>query len=261
MNIIEKINRTRYTLKEILSEAKIYNDKYPEGIQEWNTDGIADLSDEEIERMYNVPASSDAELELGKAVGCNFSIEHKLISGYYLHVIYYGFNEIDKPSKVTKSFQKKIYNLYENEIFNKHDSVLIIVNDEISESIKKILLEININNVKLIDEIPLGYKANMKEFDYDLEAKHFRNYHMFYINELINNLLNHELVPKHIVYRCNKEKNKILENCNCKLNQLPIIKFDDAISKLIRLAPDDICEIIRTSKKCGEYPFYRVCKY
>ena len=84
---------------------------------------------------------------------------------------------------------------------------------------------------------------------------------MFYVNELINNLLTHELVPKHVVYRCNKEKNKILENCNCKLNQLPIIKFNDAISKLIRLAPDDICEIIRTSKKCGEYPFYRVCKY
>ena len=41
MNIIEKINRSRYNLKEILSN-------------EWDTDIIHDLSDQEIEKMYTI---------------------------------------------------------------------------------------------------------------------------------------------------------------------------------------------------------------
>ena len=35
---------------------------------------------------------------------------------------------------------------------------------------------------------------------------------------------------------------------------------NDIISKLIRLTHGDLCEIQRNSDKCGEYPFYRICK-
>ena len=83
---------------------------------------------------------------------------------------------------------------------------------------------------------------------------------MFNINGLTNNLLNHRLVPLHIPIRRIKGIKDILNKSNCTINQLPIILKNDAIAKLIRLSPGDICEIKRNSIKCGEYSFYRVCK-
>ena len=60
--------------------------------------------------------------------------------------------------------------------------------------------------------------------------------------------------------RNRKEIEKILYQCNCTINQCPIILKTDIISKFIRLAPGDLCKITRKSSKCGTYPFYRVCK-
>ena len=64
MNIIQKVNRTRYTLKEILDE-------------EWDTSTIADLSDQEIEKIYSVPSAKNKSLStFGVASGCNYSLKH-----------------------------------------------------------------------------------------------------------------------------------------------------------------------------------------
>ena len=100
----------------------------------------------------------------------------------------------------------------------------------------------------------------MQENNLFLEKKHFRMIHLFNINNLTNNLLNHRLVPLHIPIRNEKDKKEILEKCNCTINQLPVILKNDPIAKLIRLAVNDICEIKRTSMKSGDYLFYRVCK-
>ena len=100
----------------------------------------------------------------------------------------------------------------------------------------------------------------MNENEYHLDQKHLGMCHLFYINDLTINKLKHRLVPKHRAIRNQKEINEILKNCNCQLNQMPVILKNDAIAKLIRLAVDDICEITRLSIKTGEYPFYRVCK-
>ena len=74
MIITEKVNRSRYTLKEILSD-------------EWNTDIIADLSSSEIERIYNTPSTS--LLNMGVATACNITLSHKLIPSHRLHIIYF----------------------------------------------------------------------------------------------------------------------------------------------------------------------------
>ena len=100
----------------------------------------------------------------------------------------------------------------------------------------------------------------MKENDFPLKNSHFRNVHLFDVNNLTNNILKHRLVPESIAVRKTEDINEILENCNCSMNQLPIILKNDMISKLIRLAPGDICKITRESNKCGNYPFYRLCK-
>jgi len=256
MNIINKVNNTRYTLKEVLQN-------------EWNVESLADLSNQEIEKMYSLPASIDKNIApFGIASGCNFTLSHKHIPSYRLHVIYYNFPEIGKnSSKVTKSSCDKIKDFYESGSIGEDDSLFVIINDKISESLEKSFTSLNINlqsiyhgneeeGHTLSDEI----LDEMKKSSYFLEHKHFRNVHLFSVDDLTNNLLKHRLVPHHNVIRKKKEIERVLETCNCHINQLPIILKNDKISKLLRVCNGDICEIKRTSKKSGEYSFYRVCK-
>ena len=56
MDIVDKVNNSSYTFKSILSD-------------EWDTSTSADLSREEIEKMYTVPSSSTSLIPLGNASG------------------------------------------------------------------------------------------------------------------------------------------------------------------------------------------------
>ena len=70
MNIIDKVTNSRGTLKEILSG-------------EWNTNTIPELSNIEIEKIYNIPSSKNKSIaQFGIASGCNFSLEHRFIKPY-----------------------------------------------------------------------------------------------------------------------------------------------------------------------------------
>lgn len=248
MNIIEKVNRSRYTLKEILND-------------EWDVSTLPDLSEQEIEKIYSIPSSKNSNLsQFGIAAGCNFSLKHNFIPSYTLHVIYYNFPEVGRESsKVTKQATEKILNLYKTESININDSVFVIINDKISETLEKSFNDLNIN---LQNEYTLSDEVidEMKKNKYLLEKRHFNNVFLFSINSLTNNLLKHRLVPKHNFIRKNSDINEILQKCNCTLNQLPVILKNDIISKFIRLTPGDICHIERNSQTSGEYPFYRVCK-
>jgi len=261
MNIIQKVNRTRYTLKEILDE-------------EWDTSTIADLSDQEIEKIYSVPSAKNKSLStFGVASGCNFSLKHKYVPTHQLHVIYYNFPEVGRvSSKVTKSACDKIMNLYKSDLINFEDSLLILIDDRISESLEKSFNELNISLQNEYEERNISDEIveEMNENKYPLEKKHFRNIHIFNVNSLTNNLLKHRLVPEHKVIRNHKSIEEIIQKCNCTTNQLPIILKNDMVSKLKRLAIGDVCMILRegikkgclvkNKVKCGEYQFYRICK-
>ena len=251
MNIIEKVNKTRYTLKEILED-------------EWDVSSIADLSDNEIQKIYSIPSSKNSNLALfGPASGCNFSLKHRKIPSHKLHIIYFNLPEIGRQnSKVTKAACEKLNNVYQSELINFEDSLFVLINDNISESLEKSFSELNIILQNTLQEKGLNEKiiSEMKENNIQLENKHFRNIHLFNVNHLTNNVTKHRFVPKHIPIRDKDEINKILSKCNCTINQCPIILKTDIISKFIRLAPGDLCKITRKSSKCGTYPFYRVCK-
>ena len=91
MNIIDKVTNSRGTLKEILSG-------------EWNTNTIPELSNIEIEKIYNIPSSKNKSIaQFGIASGCNFSLEHRFIKPYKLHIIYYNFPEIGRNSSNKRS--------------------------------------------------------------------------------------------------------------------------------------------------------------
>lgn len=251
MNIVEKVNKTRYTLKEILKE-------------EWDTSTIADLSDTEIHKIYSIPSAKNSNLALfGPASGCNFTLKHLKIPSHKLHVIYFNLPEIGRQnSKVTKAACEKLNNLYQSEVIDFEDSLYIIINDTVSESLEKSFIELNallqngFNERQLSEDII----TEMKENNYPLENKHFRNVHIFDINHFTNDITKHRLVPKHIPIRNKKEIEEIFIKCNANNNQFPIISKTEIMAKITRLAPGDICKIIRKSPKCGEYPFYRVCR-
>lgn len=251
MNIIDKVTNSRITLKEILDD-------------EWDTSIMPNLSNIEIEKIYNIPSSKNKSIaQFGVASGCNFSLEHKNVKSYRLHIIYYNFPEVGKmSSKVTKSVCDKIKSLYVSELISPHDSIIVIINDNISESLESSFNSLNITLQNELEEIEFTDEiiTSMKKNNYPLEKKHFRNVTLLDINSLTNNLLKHRLVPEHKPIRDNKRIKEILEKCNCTTNQLPIILKNDKISKYLRLSPGDICEITRKSIKVGQYPFYRICK-
>lgn len=249
MNRSQKINKTRYSLKEILSS-------------EWDISTIQDYSDQEIEKLYTLNSGSLSYFP-GVAGACNFKLSHQKIPSHKLHIIYYNFPENGRPSsKVTRSACDKIEEYYSTDEIGNEDSIFIIIDDNISESLNKSFDELNIRLQSSLTQSGLSETilSEMLENNISLESKYFKNVHIFNINNLTNNILKHRLVPPHKAIREKKEIEEILEKCNCQMNQLPIILKSDIISKILRLSSGDICEITRKSDKCGLFPFYRICR-
>jgi DNA-directed RNA polymerase subunit H (RpoH/RPB5) len=254
MHLLEKVYQSRLTLKDVL-------------MSEWDTSVINDVSMKELEIMYN----NQNDKSVGGS-GCNFTLSNLKIPSHNLHVIYYNFPQLHLTgSKINKTCCDKLTAMYKQDgidtgedddsLFDKEDSILIIINEPISENITG-----NIENMyhKGLEELSSGLNPiienEMKENNFEMSKYYFRNVHIFFIDTLYRNHLNHELVPVHIPIRDKEEINQILLDTNSLIHQLPIILRTDPMAKLIRLCPGNICKIIRNSDKCGESIYYRVCK-
>jgi DNA-directed RNA polymerase subunit H (RpoH/RPB5) len=242
MDIITKITNSRNTLKEVLSN-------------EYDTSNIPVYTNKEIEELYKLePTKDNPYTQLGNGIACNFSVNHKYLNDHKLHVIYYNFPQIGKSSsKVTKTISDKIISLYTNNTFSPTDNVIVIINESISDTIQNIINSLNINFQYMDLDL-----SKFKDSFY--KKKHFRNVFIFDIKNIQVNILNHELVPKHEIIRDENEIEKILLKCNCNSSQLPIISKNDPVSKLFMCTQGDIFRIIRTSKTCGNYYYYRICR-
>ena len=251
MQLLEKIYNSRNTLKQLLDP-------------EWNVDSIEDVSLKELEAMY-VNENSKTYVDSG----CNITLTHKKLPSHKLHIIYYNFPQLHlSGTKINKSVCDKLVALYKQEgfesdetLFDKEDSLLVIINEPVSDNITD-----NIERTYKagLSELKTGINPEltkeMKTSNFEVGIQYFRNIHIFHIDTLIHNLLQHTLVPQHIPIRHKQEIQKILSETNAELYQLPVILRTDPIAKLVRLCPGDICKIIRTSEKCGESVYYRVCK-
>jgi DNA-directed RNA polymerase subunit H len=82
----------------------------------------------------------------------------------------------------------------------------------------------------------------------------------FQAKQLVNNPLEHVLVPKHeLLPRAEHDAFLTANKIKSKAN-LPIIKFhEDMIARALGLVPGDIVKILRFSPSAGEYITYRVC--
>ncbi len=252
MHLLDKVYNSRNTLREILAD-------------EWNIEPIIDVSTKELEIMYTT--KNDNHI---LDSGCNFTLTHKSLPSHKLHVIYYNFPELHrKGTKINKTCADKLISLYnkdgfdnEDAIFEKEDSLLIIINEKISDSIKTSIENMYLKGQKelLMTEISEDIKKEIKKSKFNADISYFRNVHIFHIDTLVNNLLDHKLVPKHEVIRDRNKIQEIFNRTNSNSQLLPIILRSDPIAKLLRLSIGDICKITRMSQSCGENIYYRICK-
>jgi DNA-directed RNA polymerase subunit H len=71
------------------------------------------------------------------------------------------------------------------------------------------------------------------------------------------NILNHELVPEHIILKENEIK-EVLEKFNIKPENLPKILLSDPTVKAINAKEGNILKIVRKSKTAGISIYYRI---
>ena len=82
----------------------------------------------------------------------------------------------------------------------------------------------------------------------------------FDANTIVNNPLDHVLVPKHELFPYSKHAEFMKANYISSKNTLPIIKFhEDIIARILGLVPGDIVKITRPSPQAGLCETYRIC--
>jgi DNA-directed RNA polymerase subunit H (RpoH/RPB5) len=132
-------------------------------------------------------------------------------------------------------------NLYEyiedlftlEEVLTKKDDLIVIMKDEPNDTIRKTLINIWAQDGVFVVVI------NIKRLQY--------------------NIMNHQLVPPHIVLSKEeadevKSKYNILDD-----SQLPDLSRFSPVSQVIGIRPGDLCRIFRPSKTAIKAEFYRVC--
>jgi DNA-directed RNA polymerase I, II, and III subunit RPABC1 len=81
---------------------------------------------------------------------------------------------------------------------------------------------------------------------------------IFTVSELVVNITEHELVPKHILLS-EKDKKLLLDKYKIKdPNQLPKILLSDPVARYLGLKRGDVVKIIRKSETAGKYITYRI---
>ena len=147
-----------------------------------------------------------------------------------IYIKYYLTKGTIRPSNITEMIDD-LFTL--EEILTPNDTLFIIAKDEINETLTNYLKHIwDTENIFIVIES---------------------------IKRLQFNILDHVLVPKHIVL--NDEEIDVMMkryNVNDK-SQLPEISRFDPVSKAILLRPNMVCKIIRPSKTAIKSEYYRVC--
>jgi len=133
-----------------------------------------------------------------------------------------------------QNLQEMIDDLFNvEEVLTKHDTLFIVVKDEVNETL--------INTLKHIweqDKIFIVIQ-NLKRLQF--------------------NILKHVLVPPHRVLSSAevitiKKRYNVMEDA-----QFPDISRFDPVAQAIGIRPGQVCEIIRPSKTAISAPYYRIC--
>ena len=98
-------------------------------------------------------------------------------------------------------------------------------------------------------------KTAISELSNDPDGKYLVEY--FNQNELLIDITEHELVPKHEVLTP-EEKDQLLKRYKLEETQLPRMQTGDPIARYFGLQIGDVVKIIRPSETAGRYVTYRI---
>ena len=189
--------------------------------QEYN---IEDYSNFSINEVNSMKSNNQLDMLLEKKEeDSTTKRKNKIYIRYYL-------GKSIRPANLQEMIDD-LFNL--EEILKKDDTLFIIIKDEINETLT--------NELKHIWERDGIFIV--------IES----------IKRLQFNILNHTLVPKHIVIP-ETEVIEIMKKYNITNKiQFPDISRFDPVSKAIGLRPGQVCKITRFSKTAIETFYYRIC--
>jgi len=146
--------------------------------------------------------------------------------------VYIRYYLTSRPA--SKNIQEMIDDLFNlEEILTKQDTLMIIVKEDMNETMTNLLKHIWEQDGILI------IIQNIKRLQF--------------------NILDHVLVPEHRVLN-NEEVDQIKLKYNIKDDsQFPDISRFDPVAQIIGIRPGQVCEIIRPSKTAINSYYYRIC--
>jgi len=179
--------------------------------------------------------------------GYNVSEEDK-------HMTYQDFvnrleeNKINITAQHAKNELKTVYvSYFEGKTFSKKD--LISLKTFIDETFPGK----DMNVIIIIQEKPT---PNIVK---ELQNDEFRSYEFFLTKNLMFNITQHEIVPRHILLS-EEEANKVLEEFDATKSQLPKLLSTEPVAKYYGMKSGDVCKILRHSPMTGESFYYRIVK-
>jgi DNA-directed RNA polymerase subunit H (RpoH/RPB5) len=184
---------------------------------------IEDYSNFSINEVNSMKSNNQLDMLLEKKEENTTKRKNKIYIRYYL-------GKSIRPTNLQEMIDD-LFNL--EEILKKDDTLFIIIKDEINETLT--------NELKHIWERDGIFIV--------IES----------IKRLQFNILNHTLVPKHVVI----PESEVLEvmkkyNITDKI-QFPDISRFDPVARAIGLRPGQVCKITRYSKTAIETFYYRIC--
>jgi DNA-directed RNA polymerases I, II, and III subunit RPABC1 len=195
------------------------------GNQTYNVEDYANFSIHEVNAMIQQGSSNSSSAEKHQ-LDMLVSKEDNTKKAY----VKFHLGKTLRPQNIYE-YIDDLFNL--EEILTKKDDLIIIMKDEPNDTLLKML-----QNIWAQDGIFIN---------------------VFNINRLQYNILNHTLVPPHILLT-KEEADEIKKKYYIKDDsQIPDISRFGPVAQAIGMRPGDMCHIIRPSKTSVQTSFYRIC--
>jgi len=209
-SLISSVYKSRLTLLKLMLK------------QGYNIDEYENFSINEVNAMFQ-NKQLDMLLEKSNEGNSPNSIKRKIYIRYYLA-------KTLRPQNVQEMIDD-LFNL--EEVLTKNDTLMIIIKEEMNETLINLLMHIWEQDGILI------VIQSMKRLQF--------------------NILEHSLVPSHRVLNDDevqvvKTRYNIMDN-----SQFPDISRFDPVAQVIGIRPGQVCEIIRPSKTAIKGYYYRIC--